>query len=116
MTPNRSPEFPQRFKIGDVVGVRRFDEIDKVENGDIPKTEHDCFSLNDLYINGQSALGLSFLIDHVEQNYSTYLYHLTTITGQPRSYWWTQGMLYGYDIEEEVESPDSDNLFGFLFG
>lgn len=116
MIPNQSPEFPQRFKIGDVVGIRRFDEIDEVENGDIPKTEHGCYSLNDFYINEQSALGLTFVINEVKQKHSTYIYYLRTITGQPSPYWWTQGMLYGYDIEEEVESPDSDNLFGFLFG
>lgn len=109
-------EFEQRFHEGDIVMIRRFDEIDRSEIGSTGLSATNCFSIGKGYINDMAKRGPAFAISSVRKDYRTYIYTLCDAdSGERTAYWWAQGMLAGAE-EEEIEPPDSEGLIGFLFG
>lgn len=116
-----------KFKEGDIVAVRPFDEIDLDDIGDLQYVNKEggsqfCYGIGIGHINKRSQDGYAYRIASQGDYYrGTYVYRLEYIAqpGTYVSYTWAQGMLRGIEDDlddEEIDPPDSESLFGFLFG
>lgn len=116
-----------KFKEGDIVAVRPFDEIDLDDIGNLQYENRGigsqfCYGIGRNHIDKRSQDGYAYRIASPGDDYrGTYVYRLEYIA-QPDtyvSYTWAQGMLRGIEDglgDEEIEPPDSESLIGFLFG
>ena len=106
----------QKFKVGDLVRVRHFDEIDTDDIGDISYDDHNrtCYEIYDTSIDMHADSEAPYVIATAGTYLNAYVYRLGLSPDGPKdAYWWAQGMLYPY-IEEELSDPDPEDLFAFL--
>lgn len=103
----------RKFMPGDMVKIRRFDEIDADDIGSHRFDASNCFGIDRSHID--SLAGQVFTIESVSRtiSYGSYDYKLLDKKGNRISYWWAQGML-DFEFAEELPDPDEEGLFAFL--
>ena len=105
----------QKFMHGDMVKIRRFDEIDADDIGSHRFDAANCFGIEKSYID--NLAGRVFTIGRISlaerSSYNSYDYTLEDEDGDEISYWWAQGML-DFEFAEELPDPDEEGLFAFL--
>ncbi len=106
----------QKFMPGDMVKIRRFDEIDTEDIGGHRFDAGMCFGIEKRYIN--TLAGRVFTIGrfllNVQSDASSYDYTLVDEDGDEIRYWWAQGMIDFASPQEELPEPDEEGLFAFL--
>lgn len=106
----------QKFMHGDMVKIRRFDEIDTADIGNHGFDAAVCFGIERPYIENHAGqvfkIGKVFLAE--QSSYNSYDYTLEDEDGNEISYWWAQGMIDFASPQEELPEPDEEGLFAFL--
>ena len=106
----------QKFMPGDMVEIRRFDEIDTADIGSHNFDAANCFGIRKQYIDDMA--GKVFVIGRVflagQSSYNSYDYTLVDEIGNEIRYWWAQGMIDFASPQEELPEPDEAGLFAFL--
>ena len=106
----------QKFMPGDLVKIRRFDEIDTKDIGRHRFDAGMCFGIEKRHINtlaGQVFTIGRFLLA-MQSDANSYDYTLVDENGDEIRYWWAQGMLDFAFRDEELPEPDEEGLFAFL--
>ena len=108
----------QKFMPGDLVKIRRFDEIDTADIGNHRFDAEICFGIERSYIDSLAGRGLVYTIGRIflaeSSSYNSYDYTLEDEDGNEISYWWAQGMIDFASPQEELPEPDEEGLFAFL--
>ena len=102
----------QKFQKGDLVRVRRFDEIDRKDLGHNGVTSDACFGIDKDYINRRTDR--KYKIAKHTVDYDANIYKLYNEEGMMVPYTWLQGMLDFAFPEEELPEPDEEGLFSLL--
>lgn len=108
----------QKFMPGDMVKIRRFDEIDTADIGNHRFDAANCFGIESSYINSLADRGGVYTIGRISlperSSFGSYDYTLEDEDGNEIAFWWAQGMIDFASPQEELPEPDEEGLFSFL--
>ena len=108
----------QKFQVGDRVRVRRFDEIDADDIGNICYGELTCYAISRDVVDQKAELGGSFTITRVSTYDDAWVYRIwCDRNDRDCLLWWAQGMLdFANTFNDALPEPDHTGLFSFLVG